>query len=222
MWSDAVDDEKLRLLAFEDRWHFVALLCLKRSGLLDEPESDLKKQKICVKLGLDSVELETAMKRLVTVGLINEALQPLAWGKRQFESDSSTSRVRAFRKRQRNEKETFQKRPQTTDSDTETDSEKNALREKTPSERRARAHAARRVPGDFSPDLDLARRELPGVDAEREAQKFRDHEFKRARSDWSAAWRNWVETCRESGRYARLAQGGGVGLRWSDGTPVRF
>lgn len=121
MWAEAVDDEKLRLLAFEDRWHFVALLCLKRIGLLDEPQSDLRTQKICVKLGLDTRELETVTKRLVTVGLITDSLQPVAWKKRQFESDSSTSRVRAFRKRHRNGKETFQKRPQTTDSETDTE-----------------------------------------------------------------------------------------------------
>lgn len=209
MWSDAVDDEKLRLLAFEDRWHFVALLCLKRSGLLDEPESDIKKQKICIKLGLDSMELETVMKRLVTVGLITEALQPVSWSKRQFESDSSTSRVRAFRKRQRNGDETFQKRPQiqTTDTDTE--------REGKPK----RAKRASRVPEDFSPDLDFARSQLPDVDAEREAQKFRDWEFKTPRSDWAAAWRRWVETCRERGQYARRPKTGGMIV---NGKPVEW
>lgn len=102
MWVDAIDDEKLRLLAFEDRWHFVAILCLKSSGLLDEPESDLKRQKICIKLGLDSLELETVVKRLVTVGLVSHNLQPVKWAKRQFVSDSSTKRVRKFRERQRN------------------------------------------------------------------------------------------------------------------------
>ncbi len=205
MWSDAVDDEKLRLLAFEDRWHFVALLCLKRSGLLDEPESDIKKQKICIKLGLDSMELETAMKRLVTVGLITESLQPVSWNKRQFESDSSTSRVREFRKRQRNGSETFQKRPQIQTTDTDT-------------EKKARVRS-RRVPPDFVPDLDFARSQIPDVDAEREAQKFRDWEFKTPRSDWPATWRTWVGNCRESGRYARAPKNGGMVI---NGKPVEW
>jgi len=196
MWTDAIDDEKLKLLAFEDRWHFVALLCLKRSGLLDEPPSDLRTQKICVKMGLDRLELETAMKRLVTVGLINDAFQPLKWKKRQFESDSSTSRVRAFRKRHRNGMGTFQQRPQITDTDTDTEKNKRG----SGGERSPRS---RRAPPEFSPDLDLARREIPDIDAEREAQRFRDHEFKRARSDWPAVWRTWVGNCRDSGRYAR-------------------
>lgn len=34
-----VDDDKLKLLAFEDRWHFVALLCLKGEGLLDKGDA---------------------------------------------------------------------------------------------------------------------------------------------------------------------------------------
>jgi len=126
MYSEAVDDEKLRLLAFEDRWHFVALLCLKAQGILDERNADLRTRKICVKLGLDSVELETVMKRLVTVGLVTSTGQPLAWAKRQFQSDSSTSRVRAFRERQRNVSVTP---PDTdTDTDTDTEAEKNKTR----------------------------------------------------------------------------------------------
>lgn len=71
--------------------------------------------------------------------------------------------------------------------------------------KRARKRASR-VPTDFSPDLDLARRELPDIDAEREAQKFRDWEFKTPRSDWAAVWRNWIEQCRESGKYARKSK----------------
>jgi len=108
MWAEAVDDEKLRLLAFEDRWHFVALLCLKAQGVLDERNPALRRQKICIKLGLDSLELETVMKRLVTVGLVTSKGQPVNWGKRQFQSDSSTNRVRAFRERSRNVSETDQ------------------------------------------------------------------------------------------------------------------
>lgn len=208
MWTDAIDDEKLKLLAFEDRWHFVALLCLKRTGLLDEPPSDLKIQKICVKMGLDRLELETAMKRLVTVGLINEAFQPLKWKKRQFESDSSTSRVRAFRKRQSNKPETFQKRPQTTDSDTDTESEKN----KTPPAiagspaRASRSARATRLPEDFV--LTPQRRaiaEAEKADPDREFQNFTDHwkaaaGSKARKNDWDATWRIW---CRRAPEFQR-------------------
>jgi hypothetical protein len=44
MYAEAVDDEKLRLLAFEDRWHFVALLCLKSLGTLDSDAPFLERR----------------------------------------------------------------------------------------------------------------------------------------------------------------------------------
>lgn len=194
MYAEAVDDEKLRLLAFEDRWHFVALLCLKAQGILDESNPELRTRKISVKLGLDSVELETVMKRLETVGLVSVTGQPSNWNKRQFVSDSSTSRVRAFRKRFRNNPVT----PSESESESDTEQKQSKKRVKR----------ASRVPSDFVPDLELARSQLPGVDAEREAKKFRDWEFKTPRSDWAAAWRNWIGRCAETGQYAKKGANG--------------
>lgn len=88
-----------------------------------------------------------------------------------------------------------------TGTQTETDTEKRE---------RGRARRSSRVPADFSPDLSLASG-LPGVDIEVEARKFRDWEFKTPRSDWPAAWRNWIQRCRETGNYAKKT-GGGNGL----------
>jgi hypothetical protein len=198
MYAEAVDDDKLRLLAFEDRWHFVALLCLKAQGILDERNDVLRRQKIGVKLGLDSVELETAMKRLVTVGLVTSKWQPANWRERQFLSDSSTPRVQKHRERYRNVPVT----PSDTDTDTDTDTE----REKKP-----RTKRASRAPEDFKPDLEYAKAQLPDIDAERESQKFRDWEFKTPRSDWPATWRNWIQRCRETKQYAKAGAGG---TRW--------
>lgn len=127
LYTDIIDDEKLGLLAFEDRWHFMALLACKGRGLLDRDESpELMRRKIALKLGLVVRELDEVARRLSEVGLIDrETLQPLAWDKRQFNSDNSTERVRAYRERQsqkaRNADETFQKRPQNTDTDTDTE-----------------------------------------------------------------------------------------------------
>lgn len=78
--------------------------------------------------------------------------------------------------------------------------------------REGRAKRSRRVPEDFSPDLDFARSQIPDIDADREAQKFRDWEFKTPRSDWPAVWRGWIERCRERGEYARKANGRGEWL----------
>src|SRR3569623_1727505 len=99
LYSEAVDDEKLRLLAFEDRWHFIALLCCKNNGILDT-EPNLMRRKVAVKLGLDLRELGEVARRLSEVGLIDEdTLQPIKWNDRQFKSDTSKDRTKAYRDR---------------------------------------------------------------------------------------------------------------------------
>ncbi len=96
MYAEAVDDEKLRLLAFEDRWHFVALLCLKAMGTLDNDAPHLERR-IALKLGIQLPQLDEVKRRLLDVSLIDENWQPLKWSARQFESDISTARVQRHR-----------------------------------------------------------------------------------------------------------------------------
>ena len=102
MYSRSVDDEKLRLLAFEDRWHFVALLCCKNMEILDDSDLQLMRRKVAVKLGLDVQELGEVARRLSEVGLIDrDTLQPTKWDDLQFKSDSSKGRVKKYRERQK-------------------------------------------------------------------------------------------------------------------------
>ncbi|MBE5528118.1 hypothetical protein A9J41_11440 [Laribacter hongkongensis] len=134
LYTEIVDDDKLKLVAFEDRWHYVALLCMKGYGLLDEECSDdLKKRRIAVKMGLSVGELEMVARRLAEVELIDrDTMQPLGWDARQAPSDTSSDRVKAFRERQKAKKsggetdETDVKRFSNgldTDTDTEQDTE---------------------------------------------------------------------------------------------------
>src|SRR5690606_24121192 len=105
-YTEMVDDEKLRLLAFEDRWHFVALLCLKGQGVLNNDDT-LMMRKVAVKLGIDARTLEDVARRLAEVGLIDqETLQPLNWDSRQMSSDTdptNAERQRRYRKRKQGE-----------------------------------------------------------------------------------------------------------------------
>jgi hypothetical protein len=68
------------------------------------------------------------------------------------------------------------------------------------------SRASKRVPAEFAPDPAYASAELPDMDVAAEVAKFKDCEFKKPRSDWDATWRNWIRTCKESGRYARKEQ----------------
>ncbi len=104
MWVDAVDDEKLKLLAFEDRWHFVAILCCKRKGIQDAGDAPaLLDRKMGAKLGLPDRERDEVRRRLMEVMLVDENWQPLAWGKRQFVSDADSTA--AERKRKQRDRE---------------------------------------------------------------------------------------------------------------------
>lgn len=129
-YNRMVDDEKLRLLAFEDRWHFMALCCLKNEGLLDEPEGDLRRRKIAVRMGLQVRELEEVGRRLREVELIDENLCPIKWDELQRPSDNSSERVKKFREKQRDSKA---KRAETV-TVTESNTKSNALEVEVESE----------------------------------------------------------------------------------------
>ena len=101
LYTEIIDDEKLGLLSFEDRWHFVAILCLKGKGVIDgEQDPEMLQRKVALKIGLSVAELEKMAKRLSRMGLIDsETFQPVAWSARQMQSDTSTDRVQAYRER---------------------------------------------------------------------------------------------------------------------------
>ena len=110
LYTEIIDDEKLGLLSFEDRWHFVAILCLKGKGVIDgEQDPEMLQRKVALKIGLSVAELEKMAKRLSRMGLIDsETFQPVAWSARQMQSDSSTDRVQAYRERMKQVKQVKQ------------------------------------------------------------------------------------------------------------------
>lgn len=103
MYAEAVDDEKLCLLAFEDRWHFVAILCLKRKGVLDAGDpTEMLDRKVGLKLRLAASERDEVRRRLMEVGIIDIKWQPIAWDRRQFQSDADpTAGERKKRQREK-------------------------------------------------------------------------------------------------------------------------
>jgi len=102
LYHRIIDDKKLKLVAFEDRWHFVALCCLKCSGELDEPDFSLRRRQVAIALGLSGAELDEVIRRLQAVKLIDEEMHPVSWEKLQFKSDvDSTAAERQRRKREK-------------------------------------------------------------------------------------------------------------------------
>ena len=130
LYAETVDDPKLRLLAFEDRWHFIAVLCMKAQGMFDSPTApELRERMVAVKLGLQGRDADEVKRRLLALSLIDEQWEPVHWNSRQFDSDSSLERVRKYRenkrKNQSNADVTLQKRYcNGTDTDTDTERDK--------------------------------------------------------------------------------------------------
>lgn len=217
MYAEFATDPVVQSLAFDDQRHFVMLLCLKCGGLLDRDYGDPQQRIAMLRraLGLESLAFDEAKTRLVSARLIDGEWQPVNWAKRQYISDHDPTA--AERKRRQRERHAYVTRDVTDESR----SCHGSQNQNTESEKRERGRAkrSRRAPDDFVPDLDFARSQLPDVDAEREAQKFRDWEFKTPRSDWPATWRTWVGNCRESGRYARAPKTGGMVI---NGKPVEW
>lgn len=100
-YTEFSGDPKIQSLAFEDQRHYVMLLCLKGSGVLDDayPTEDRREAVIARALGLDRVSAAEALRRLGEAGLVDGDGQPLGWDGRQFLSDSAAERMRRYRQR---------------------------------------------------------------------------------------------------------------------------
>lgn len=197
LYAEVVDDPKLRLLAFEDRWHFVALLALKCSGVLDgAADLGLLHRMAAVKLGVQVRELETIAKRLAEVSLIDaETLQPTAWDRRQAPSDSSRDRTKEWRERQRAKPSRHGDGEVTAQRESKKEKEiQNEQGQEQVRSRGSRLPAGWTLPADWRAWGLSERRDL---DIDAEAAKFADYWHAKAGKDgckanWQATWRNWI------------------------------
>jgi hypothetical protein len=88
--AEIIHDPKIRALAFEDRWHFVAVMALTADGTLDEP-AELRDELVSVALGLHGIDLEKAKARLMRLRLIGGDWKPIQWEKRQASADPTSA-----------------------------------------------------------------------------------------------------------------------------------
>lgn len=137
LYSELLEDPKAQKLPPEIFKHWINLLCLasRGDGLLP-PIPDVA---FALRLSEDASTI--VLTDLAKRGLIEKKsgiYRPHNWAKRQYKSDVSTDRVRAFRKRFGNvagrESETVSETPSDTDSeaDTDSDTEQSRTEEKKP------------------------------------------------------------------------------------------
>lgn len=158
--------------------------------------------------------LSTGVERLISIGLIDaleDGYEPHNWSKFQYKSDVSTERVHKHRAK-RNVSET----PPDTEADTEEEETNVSSSGARKPAQRPKADRGHRLPADWQPEA------LTGASAaevavwpvgaiERELSRFRDWAASATgpnsvKSNWQAAWRNWLKKAQDDGRYGRTPQ----------------
>ena len=118
MYHDFLDDPKVQKLTHAEQRHFIMLMCARcRNG-----NETLHDEDAAFILRISLEEFLAVKQKLVSCNILCNGNIPRNWDKRQYESDASTQRVRAFRekkKRLRNVTVT----PPETEADTETETE---------------------------------------------------------------------------------------------------
>lgn len=125
LYSEFAHDPKIQMLSEAMQRRYVMLMCLRCSETLET----LHETEIAFQLRLSEAELIETKQLFVSKNFIDKHWNLLNWDKRQFVSDSSTSRVRKHRDKKKqpsNDDETLQKR-QSNAIDTDTDTDKKQI-----------------------------------------------------------------------------------------------
>ena len=74
MYSDFIFDGKIKFLSAEDQRHYIFLLCIQHTGMLNKGyEKSMLDQMVAKRLSLDASELAALVDRFVLLGLIDPA-----------------------------------------------------------------------------------------------------------------------------------------------------
>ena len=102
MYTDFLEDPKMLSLDFEHQRHFIGVLALKSAGTLDQScNQQLLDMLVAQRLWIDRQDVSQVKENLISVGLIDEKWQPVAWEKRQVRSDNSGARVQRYREKRK-------------------------------------------------------------------------------------------------------------------------
>lgn len=129
MYTDFLNDPKMISLAFEDQRHFIGILALKSDGALEQIlDESLIDRIVAQRLWVDHGVIRDVKKRLVSSGLIRSDWNPVAWDKRQMNSDkdeTNAQRQQRYRDNHQTVKTTVNalRNASVTGIDTDTDKE---------------------------------------------------------------------------------------------------
>jgi hypothetical protein len=105
LYPEIANHPRLRILSFEDRWHYISVMCAKADGTLDQANAKLRDQMLSVHLGLTPVEMAQVKERLMDVELIAEDWDIINWEDKQSSDATGAARKRRQRAREKLVKE---------------------------------------------------------------------------------------------------------------------
>lgn len=226
-YVEMFSDRKIRRLSPAQRWLWTAMMGAARQSpdpgrLLVAEGLPMTRAELADYAAVREREIGPALTLMEQLGMVlvepDGVITLPNFPKRQFESDSSSERVRKHRSNTADSDDVGTLQPSS--KERSMNGRRNAPETETETETEntggARKRAAR-IPEDWSPsaaDIEWQRQE--GIDdqrARRETEKFVDH-WRSAggqnsrKLDWSLAWRNWLRRAKDDGRFASPARPG--------------
>lgn len=131
LYSEIANHPRLRILSFEDRWHYISLMCAKADGTLDQPNAKLRDQMLSVHLGLTPVEMAQVKERLMDVELIADDWDIINWDDKQSSDATGAARKRRQRAREKLAKEEKERNKNTEQDVTVTGQSRDIEKEET-------------------------------------------------------------------------------------------
>ena len=166
----------------------------------------------CFAKALEAVDWLEVLPNDAGVRFINFEEHNSPQKERSLTSKTGADRQREYRERKKREAEESASRDAEGDGQRDVtvtshgDGREEKSREETyvsnaPNKSPRKPAGSKRVPASFLVTSDLeawATENAPLIDWRRETEKFRDWEFKTARTDWAATWRTWMRKAQES------------------------
>lgn len=223
MYAEFASDPKVQMLSEAMQRRLVMLFCMRCSDVTVTLSDD----EIAFQMRISGEELAETKALFIRKGFIDSSWQITNWEKRQFASDTSAARTRAYRDRKRDKVVTSQPSQRDSLEQNRTDTEQNREEQGASSSDgetgnpvtaapvTSRSPTGSRLPADWSPDEVLRSwtvKNCPGLNIPSELEKFRDFWTAKAgkdgrKADWPATWRNWVRRASEGFRTVPLAIG---------------
>lgn len=217
MYGEFATDPKVQMMSEAMQRRLVMLFCLECSNGIETFHVTERATSIAFALRVSDEVLAETKVVFLAKGFINDDWTLRNWSTRQYESDSSTARVKAWRdkkKQQAQQDETLQKRSSNAPEQNRTDTEQNKNPLNPPAAENEKPDADPKPPADPKPKRksrlpepfnltgDMrkwAAERTPAVNLVNETEKFVNYwrGSGGTKADWPATWRTWFLKAQE-------------------------